>query len=327
MTTRSEIFKTAREGYRSIEPVLKSAVQVELEKIRAILYSRAVPFLRCEARLKPFESIRDNFELYGAIVGGEVQLKEFLESSTDLIGLRFVTLYNREVDIVDGELSKVLEGAKPEIVFSERDRRKGSEFGYRASHWKYRLDDKIINQAVNGCPIGVEIQVRSTLSDAWAVHSRRIAYKSARLAPEKVLREFSQASAILENLDTKMDEIASLIGESEDRPMSSTLGDWEKRAALQEAVNGELEEDAVRGIFVDLFGKDDVPDAKVFELLDDAKKAWAKFGHIAFDNYGIEDDAVKLRVILFGLNNSRYAALVPAHSRKRYSDLLAITGL
>ena len=47
MTTRSEIFKTAREGYRSIEPVLKSAVQVELEKIRAILYSRAVPFLRC----------------------------------------------------------------------------------------------------------------------------------------------------------------------------------------------------------------------------------------------------------------------------------------
>jgi ppGpp synthetase/RelA/SpoT-type nucleotidyltranferase len=326
VTSRTELFKVAREGYRRLKPVLESAVQIELQKLRVILNSKEVPFIRYEARLKPFESIRDNYERYAQTVGDGVQLGEFLKSSTDLIGVRFITLYNREVDVVDEALSEVLKGAAPERVFSIRDRMKGSEFGYRATHWKYLLDDKVIKQAVDGCEIGVEVQVRSVLSDAWAVHSRRLVYKNDILPPEAVLREFARASAVLEGLDAKMDDIASMIGAVDDRTMVEVLGEFETRAALQSAISGELEEGAVRGIMVDVFGEGDVSYDNIQRLLDDTRKAWNKFGGIPFGRYGIEDDSVKLRIVLFGLDSGRYAALVPIHSRKKYSDLLAIGG-
>lgn len=324
MISRAEIFREAREGYRRLEPILQSAARMELEKISVILNLEAVKYLRYEARLKPFESIRDNFERYSTPSADLVTLGEFLASSTDLIGLRFVTLYNYEVDLVDEALSRVLEHATPQRVFSVRDRMKGSEFGYRATHWKYPLVDNVIRQAVDDCEINVEVQVRSTLSDAWAVHSRKLVYKSDAFAPEAVLREFAIASAILESLDAKMDDIAAMIGQSEDRAISTVLDEFETKAALEAAIHGQLPEGAIRGVLVDLFGNGDVPSDKVHLLVEDAIKGWARYGHIPFSQYGIDDGVVKLRILLFGADRDRYSPLVPLHYRKRYIDLLAI---
>jgi len=121
---------------------------------------------------------------------------------TDIVGVRIITYFARDMDAVVKELRVSLDVSKKK----SRDARKeleAAEFGYRSAHLIVRLrkadaakpEYSILKR------LWFEIQVRSILDHAWAEIEHEAVYKSGVLYPKPVLRRFHAVAGALEVLE------------------------------------------------------------------------------------------------------------------------------
>jgi len=315
----SDIFSTARKQFRALAPILKVALEVESAKIRYAVTNSSSEIVRVECRVKSFESIRDNYIRYVGMPSPGINIDTVLQSCTDILGIRIVTLYNLDVDSLQYLLAEALQLQPSEIVFSETEIRKGSEFGYRATHWKYLIDDPFLVRNIFDTPVWAEIQLRSVMSDAWARHSRSLLYKAHGSPSDKIIREFAIASATIEGLDMRLDDLFA----SADEPVRKAYVDEIERSQLSAEISNatglEFIEDAAESISVVL----GLQDGGYGNFVSDVKLAWEKFGDKKFDAFGYSDPMLKLKMVLFMLDEQKYSDLIPPHRQKRVIDFFA----
>ncbi len=156
----------------------------------------AVPI---ETRVKTWESVSDKLERKGRTGKG-------LGGISDLAGMRLITLFQADVDKLDGIIRSLLLVSEAEDTASRLDE---SQFGYRSNHYICRIP-----AAWEGIPsyrglgeIGAEIQVRTLPQHMWAAASHNLQYKREDSAPQPLRRSINRVSAILEVIDLEFTRI------------------------------------------------------------------------------------------------------------------------
>ena len=326
MSSISEAFREAREAFRGFEGVLQSVEAVLAASIKAVLYEFAADIDRVESRTKEFISIRDNYVAKYGVPPIAIDLDEFLRDTNDLIGVRVVVYYNTDVDATRDVLAAAYPSAEIEEKLTVRDVGRGSRFGYRAVHVNFEFSDQKILKSQPRPTVGVEIQVRTVLSDAWARHSHKLAYKGNHPSSEEVLRKFALTAGLLENIDEQIDQIR-LSPQTDVRKEVVQELSWTK---LYDAINritkASMAEDDVKSLYVALetWGRPEEGSDFYEELETDAAQAWAIYGDVDFVRYGIRDPLTQLKVALHGFDRQKYMELVPLHMRGKIADILQV---
>ena len=133
---------------------------------------------------------------------------QHIQELNDLVGLRIILLFRRDVELVRALIKKNLK------VFSEEDtqaRLGEGEFGYSSIHFQVGLlpSWKKMPTFKKASDLRAEIQVRTVAQHIWAAASHNLQYKQEQSVPPPVRRAIHRASALLETVDLEFERVLS----------------------------------------------------------------------------------------------------------------------
>lgn len=159
-----------------------------------------------EYRAKTVESFAEKI-----VRPGKNYTNPLLEVS-DLAGLRVIlhslTDANKVADLINAEFEVDEDRSVNKIDQLDPDR-----FGYLSQHYIVKLDEARSKLSEwNGLAgLYIEIQVRTTMQNAWAVIQHALEYKASVDVPKKLRRRLYRVSALLELADEELDNFAKEI--------------------------------------------------------------------------------------------------------------------
>ena len=182
-----------------------------MEKLlKDLLEENGIHVHSVKSRVKSESSIRKN------IVEKRKEYSK-LEDAHDFSGIRIITFFADEVDLVAGIINK-------EFVVDEElsvDKRKlldPDRFGYLSLHYVVHLSPSRLKlteyQRFKECQS--EIQIRSILQHAWAEIEHDLGYKSKKAVPKEIQRRFSRIAGLLEIADSEFTDIRIELREYEE---------------------------------------------------------------------------------------------------------------
>jgi ppGpp synthetase/RelA/SpoT-type nucleotidyltranferase len=186
--------------YRALSP-RASRFASELAKQLSQLVERcgvalAVPVQR---RVKSWDSLSMKLRRSPAPI-------ETLRDTQDLVGLRLILLFRRDIEIVDTALEKSLRIIR---VYDTDQLLRDDQFGYSSRHYVLGLPKEwaSVPTFVGLEDLTAEIQVRTLAQHMWAEASNFLQYKREDSAPLSMRRALSRCSALLEMLDVEFDRV------------------------------------------------------------------------------------------------------------------------
>src|SRR5579863_6332058 len=183
-----ELFADAEELVRSLITSLLSEVP-GLEKPTVI------------SRLKDREeSIRKFSRKYQAELEREQRPYEIKDYITDLIGIRVICLYEREIDIVVETLRANFRVLEESDKIKKLETTEGT-FGYKGFHLDLTMNEarKALPEYGRFSDLRYEVQVRTIIQDAWSVLDHKIKYKKS--IPANLKRRINTLAALFELAD------------------------------------------------------------------------------------------------------------------------------
>lgn len=121
---------------------------------------------------------------------------------TDLAGIRIITLFASDVDVVarliEQEFAVDLDNSIDKRAALDPDR-----FGYLSLHYVVSLNESRgkLQEYCGFSDLKLEVQVRSILQHTWAEIEHDIGYKSVAEVPKQIRRRFSRLAGLLELAD------------------------------------------------------------------------------------------------------------------------------
>jgi putative GTP pyrophosphokinase len=153
-----------------------------------------------ESRIKTLDSLSGKIER-------KILTLNSVEELDDLVGLRLILLFRRDVE----KVCKLLETF--EIVNSEdtSQRLMETQFGYQSLHYVVRLPREWLSvPTLRGLgDLKAEIQVRTLSQHIWATVSHKLQYKQEESVPPPVRRSIHRVSALLETVDLEFERVLS----------------------------------------------------------------------------------------------------------------------
>jgi putative GTP pyrophosphokinase len=183
-----ELLRDAEEFTRSLITSLVSQTS-DLEKPTVV------------SRLKDREeSIRKFSRKYQTALEQDQRPYEIKDYITDLIGIRVICLYEREID-------KVVETLRANfLILGESDKITKVEttedtFGYKGFHLDLTMNEarKALPEYRRFTDLRYEVQVRTIIQDAWSVLDHKIKYKKS--IPANLKRRINTLAALFELAD------------------------------------------------------------------------------------------------------------------------------
>jgi ppGpp synthetase/RelA/SpoT-type nucleotidyltranferase len=154
-----------------------------------------------QARIKSWESLRGKLDRKSFKIGSVKELE-------DLIGLRIIVLFRRDLDRV----TKILD-AQFKIVKKEDTAKRLTEnqFGYQSIHYILKLPNEWFALPTLKGMVGLqaEVQVRTVAQHIWAASSHVLQYKSESSVPVELRRTIHRVSALLETVDLEFERVVS----------------------------------------------------------------------------------------------------------------------
>jgi putative GTP pyrophosphokinase len=124
----------------------------------------------------------------------------------DLIGLRIILLFRRDLDTVCQLLNRNLKVLEQ---YDTSERLSENQFGYASTHLIITLPDAWL-QVPTFAPLKglvAEVQVRTAAQHAWAAASHVLQYKAEASVPASVRRSINRVSALLETVDLEFERV------------------------------------------------------------------------------------------------------------------------
>jgi putative GTP pyrophosphokinase len=156
--------------------------------------SLAVPI---ETRVKTWQSLSEKIERQ------KLQIYDVAKIG-DLVGIRIILLFKRDLEKVISSLSSSLSIVSSEDAFE----RLGVEmFGYQSVHLQTELPGswREVSTFRDFSDLQAEIQVRTAAQHIWAAASHKLQYKMEASVPKQVLRSVNRVAALLETVDLEFE--------------------------------------------------------------------------------------------------------------------------
>lgn len=193
--------------YRKKQPVFEKLRSIVTERLQQSLDENNIIVAGVDSRIKTEESLTGKLELKG-------YKYHSLDDITDILGLRVITFFSDDVDVIAAIAEKLFEIDWDNTV----DKRKMLEidrFGYMSLHYICRLpksfgDDPAMPELNK---IRFEIQMRSTLQHVWASIQHDMGYKTDVEIPREYQRSMTRLAGILELADEQFSQIRKDITE------------------------------------------------------------------------------------------------------------------
>lgn len=193
--------------YRERMPILTKLESTLVDILDKQLKDNNIVVTSVESRVKTEKSLTGKLELKG-------YKYSTLDDITDIVGVRIITFFSDEVDIISALVERLFEIDWDNSV----DKRKMLEidrFGYMSLHYICRMPESLfcdpsmpeLNQ------IRFEIQMRSTLQHVWASMQHDTGYKSDVEIPPEHQRSLNRLAGILELADEQFSRIRKEIND------------------------------------------------------------------------------------------------------------------
>lgn len=136
-----------------------------------------------------------------------------LDDITDLSGVRVITRFSDQVDLVAELVEKEFQ-IDLENSVDKRQSDDPERFGYQSLHYVVSLNEERLQHTENQRFRGVkaEIQIRSILQHGWAEIEHDLGYRTREAVPREIRRSFSRLAGLLELADLEFcrirDELA-----------------------------------------------------------------------------------------------------------------------
>lgn len=191
--------------------------------IKELLIQKSINFHKIESRVKSESKVEEKIlrknDKYHSI-----------DEMTDIIGLRIITYFEDEVDIV----AKIIENEFEKDTVNTIDKRnlESDRFGYKSLHYVVSIDEKRkqLSEYHRFKELKFEIQIRSILQHAWAEIEHDLGYKGELSIPNNVKRNFYRVAALLETADiefVKIKEQLKIYEENVDKEIKTNPGEVE----------------------------------------------------------------------------------------------------
>ena len=152
-----------------------------------------------QKRIKTWNSIKDK------IINQNLKFKR-IEELQDLVGLRTVLLYKRDLQLIKDIINETFVVKKQ---YDTSDRLEENQFGYSSIHFIIQLPKtwlKVPSLSEFG-NFSAEIQIRTLAQHIWAEVSHELQYKTQEDVPQNLIRPIYRASALLETVDLEFERL------------------------------------------------------------------------------------------------------------------------
>jgi len=167
--------------------------------ITELLEARHIQVHKIEGRCKEFSSLEEK------LTHNQSKYNR-LEDVTDLVGIRVITYFSKDVERVAGIISGELVIDHTNSV-DKADSLNPDQFGYLSVHYIIELDsDRTARTEYRQFrDLKAEIQVRSLLQHAWAEIEHDLGYKNTAGLPVRLRRKMARIAGLLEIADEEFD--------------------------------------------------------------------------------------------------------------------------
>lgn len=183
---------TILQEYRDQRPIFLEAESTIAKRLRDGLANAGIVVAALESRVKTESSLAGKLEIKG-------QKYKSLSDITDIIGLRIITFYLDDVDIVASAVERLFD-VDWENTIDKRKAHNLDSFGYMSLHYVCRIKEM---------PYRFEIQMRTLLQHAWSNMNHDTGYKSGVEIPQEYLRNMNRIAGMLELADEQFSRIRS----------------------------------------------------------------------------------------------------------------------
>lgn len=167
------------------------------QHLRKSLAETGIVVASVESRVKTEDSLAGKLELKGAKY-------KSLADITDIVGLRVITFYLDDVDVVASIVERLFE-IDWENTVDKRRLHALDSFGYQSLHYIcYMPQNKDVAPGYR-----FEIQMRTLLQHAWSNMNHDTGYKSGVEIPREYIRNLSRLAGMLELADEQFSRIRS----------------------------------------------------------------------------------------------------------------------
>lgn len=187
--------------YRENIPVFDRIKSIVLDTISQSFKDNNIVVTALEGRIKTEKSLTGKLELKG-------YKYRSLSDITDICGVRVITFFNDEVDVISALVEKLFEVDWDNSV----DKRKMHEidrFGYMSLHYICRIPPSLFSDPdfpqIN--QFRFELQMRSALQHVWANMQHDMGYKTEVEIPLEYQRSMNRLAGILELADEQFSRI------------------------------------------------------------------------------------------------------------------------
>ena len=190
------------EEYRRQRPLMLEVESRITKRLHEYLDASDVVVAAVESRVKTEESLAGKLERKGSKY-------KTLADITDLVGVRIITFYLDDVDVVASAVERLFEVDWQNTVDKRRLHALNS-FGYQSLHYICRMPDMPCGAADTSSDVKLyrfEVQMRTLLQHAWSNINHDTGYKSGVEIPREYIRNLSRIAGMLELADEQFSRI------------------------------------------------------------------------------------------------------------------------
>lgn len=253
---------------------------------------------------------------------------------TDLIGLRVVCYYEPDickvVDILRANFEVIEETDKSAELESQEN-----VFGYKGHHLDLRINAQraALPEYARYRDLMFEIQVRSTVQDAWSVLDHKIKYKKS--IPHALRRQINALAALFEIADREFTNIRDLTEELKENKAEKVRSDMEHEphpldvfeflAVVEEQFSGFQFQGFKADGFVQEINRWSQTDASAFKrLMIESMPVVSKYRKYQEEEHGNElNPYTQIRHALYLSNKEEFKLTLYEHQRKNFDNWLS----